>query len=322
MSTALLVLPPNSSGGNRTTALRWARILRAGGWRVVRAPERNAPAAQLIIAVHATKTRAQVASLRLSHPGTPVVVAAAGTDLYVDLPGGGEAAAEARAGFTAADRIVVLQDRALEALPEDLRSRARVIHQSTPELLPKPDPDPTRFEVLMLAGVREVKDPMCAARAAARLSEDSSVVVNHFGPGLDSVLEDRVRGAAGPRYRWHGPIPRSEALCRLTRAHLLVSPSREEGGANVLTEAFAQGTAVLATRIDGAVGLLGDDHPGLYPVGDDEALARLLVRCEGDAGFLEELRLRSRDRAWMADPARERAAWCSLLQDLELEVPS
>lgn len=289
---------------------------------MVRVSERHALRPDLIIAVHATKTCEQVAALRLSHPGTPLIVAAAGTDLYVDLHGAGAAATQANAGFAAADRIVVLQERALDALPKDLRARACVVHQSTPTLTPKPAPDPSRFEALVLAGVREVKDPSCAAAAAASLPADSAVVIDHFGPGLDPALEARLAAAACPRYRWQGAIPRGEALCRLARARVLVNSSREEGGANVLTEAFAQGTAVLGTRIDGTVGLLGDDHPGLFPVGDPGALATLLLRCERDRAFLAELQARSRDRAWMADPARERAAWRALLAELGLEVRS
>lgn len=315
MPTALLVQPPHAPGGNRTTALRWARILRGEGWEVRRVPGRSGlpagPSADLILALHATKTAEVVAELRRAHPAAPVVLAATGTDLYLDVPAGDPVAS---AALASADRIVVLQERALGALPAPLRARARVIHQSTPTLRPAPGPDEARFEALMLAGVRTVKDPECAREAVARLPEGSALHLDHFGPALEPALAARLTSTA--RYTYGGPVRRSAALLRLARARVLVSPSREEGGANVVTEAFAQGTAVVAARSEGALGLLGEEHPGLFEPGDAGALSRLLRRCEEEPAFLATLRTRSRERAWMADPERERAAWRSLLAEL------
>lgn len=316
VDTALLVSPPNAGGGNRVTGLRWARLLRELGWHVLRDPERADDTVKVVIALHARRSRAGVEAARRRAPDAPLVVAATGTDLYRDLPAGD---AEARAGLDQADRIVVLQERAVGALPEDLRSRARVVHQSVSPFEPRPERDPSRFEAVMLAGVRPVKDPETAVCAVARLPADSELVLDHLGPVLDPELAARLpRAEQGGRYRWHGERPRREALCRLARARVLVSPSREEGGANVLTEAFALGTPVLASRVDGSLGLLGEDHPGLFQPGDAEGLTRLLVRCEREPAFLEELARRSRARAWMADPDREREAWRALLDELEV----
>ena len=63
MKTALLSLPDGALGGNRTTALRWAKILRELGWDVVRAARRGVDEAQLIIALHAVHTSAEVERL-------------------------------------------------------------------------------------------------------------------------------------------------------------------------------------------------------------------------------------------------------------------
>jgi putative glycosyltransferase (TIGR04348 family) len=322
--TALLVQPSEGAGGNRTTALRWARILRGEGWRVVRPGARVPQRADLIIALHARKTRAQVNALRVTQPDAALVVAATGTDLYVDLPAGGDDAQQARAGLAAADRIVVLQERALEALPAELRDRARVVHQSLAPPAQRPQPNPDRFEVVLLAGLRPIKDPLLVPHAARALPTDSRVHVVHLGPGLDPQLtrEALQEERTNHRYRWLGALPRREALCHLMRARLLVSPSRQEGGANVLTEAFACGTPVLASRIDGSVGLLGEDHPGLFPAGDAPALTTLLNRSERDPDFLEHLARRSRELAWMADPIRERDAWRALLRELNLGNPA
>jgi glycosyltransferase involved in cell wall biosynthesis len=93
-------------------------------------------------------------------------------------------------------------------------------------------------------------------------------------------------------------------------------PSRAEGGASVVTEAAVRGIGVLATRVAGNVGLLGSDHPGLFPVGDAAALAALLQRWDDDPRFAASLRRRSRELARQATPAFERGAWRALLHEL------
>ena len=92
--------------------------------------------------------------------------------------------------------------------------------------------------------------------------------------------------------------------------------SRLEGGANVISEAIAAGVPVLSSRIDGSIGLLGPDYPGVFPVGDTDALAALLVRCERDAAFLRALAERCVALRPLVDPARERASWRALLAEL------
>ena len=96
----------------------------------------------------------------------------------------------------------------------------------------------------------------------------------------------------------------------------MVIPSRIEGSSNVLSEVIVDGVPVLAARIPGLVGTLGDAYPGYFPVGDTAALCALMERAEADAGFLQELlgegeRVRER-----LAPAAESAAWVRLLTDL------
>jgi glycosyltransferase involved in cell wall biosynthesis len=73
---------------------------------------------------------------------------------------------------------------------------------------------------------------------------------------------------------------------------------------------------VLATRIEGSVGLLGRDYPGYFPVGDTEALAQLLNRIETDTAFLERLRRAIARRAHLFRPALEKAAWRKLIDEI------
>jgi glycosyltransferase involved in cell wall biosynthesis len=118
-------------------------------------------------------------------------------------------------------------------------------------------------------------------------------------------------------YRWLGAVPHAQTLQRIQRAHLLVHTSRMEGGAHVLMEAICSGTPVLASRIDGNVGLLGEDYAGLFEPGDAQALARALIECrEQGSGLLAHLGAQCALRAPLFDPSAERAALHRWVQDL------
>jgi hypothetical protein len=78
--------------------------------------------------------------------------------------------------------------------------------------------------------------------------------------------------------------------------------------------------SVLASRIEGKVGLLGADFEGCFPVGDAAALARLPERCHDEPAMLVGLRDRCARRAALFRPDRERAALLALVDEL-LETP-
>jgi glycosyltransferase involved in cell wall biosynthesis len=98
----------------------------------------------------------------------------------------------------------------------------------------------------------------------------------------------------------------------------MIISSRLEGGANVVSEAIVAGVPILASRIPGTVGLLGEAYPAYFDVGDTRALATLLWRAETDARFLARLARRVRQLAPRFTPARERAVWARLLRGLEV----
>jgi glycosyltransferase involved in cell wall biosynthesis len=57
----------------------------------------------------------------------------------------------------------------------------------------------------------------------------------------------------------------------------------------VVIEAVRSMVPVLASRIDGNVGLLGRDYAGYFALGDDAALASLMLRFAADAPFAQGL---------------------------------
>jgi putative glycosyltransferase (TIGR04348 family) len=306
--------PPGSRKGNRVTAERWAGLLRGLGHRVTIGQEYGGGPHDLLIALHARRSYPAVRRFRQLHPDRPLVVALTGTDLYRDL----RTSRHAWQALGLADRVVALQRRAPDELPRGVRAKTRILYQSA-----EPTPDPparnrTTFDVCVLGHLRHEKDPFRAALALRRLPADGRLRVFQAGQALSPALAERARALMErePRYRWLGEVPRGRARRLLAGSHLLVISSRMEGGANVVSEALVDGVPVLASRIPGNVGMLGAGYPGYFPVGDTGALARLLLRAGSEPRFYGRL------SAWCArlkmrfEPARERAGWEALLQEL------
>src|SRR5262249_3000356 len=156
------------------------------------------------------------------------------------------------------------------------------------------------------------------AFAARLLPSRSKLQVVHLGNALDETLADEARRemAVNPRYRWLGERPQAEALGILASSRMLALTSRLEGGANVVSEAIACSVPVISSRISGSIGLLGEEYPGYFPVGDTQALSDLLRRAETDAGFYKALSSWCERRAALFNPANERRAWQDLLHEL------
>ncbi len=313
----LLIVTPAPKGsrkGNRITADRWARLLRQLGYRVTVVDAFRDQPCDVLIALHARKSAASIRHYRAKRPDGRLIVVLTGTDLYHDLP----QSRAAQRSIELADRLVVLQARAIDALPRGLQAKARVIVQSAVGPTSRPTQRKDAFEVCVVGHLRPVKDPFRAALATRQLPAESRIIVSHLGAALDLAMERRARDEMlrNPRYRWLGDLPHSQALRVLARSELLVNSSKMEGGANAICEALACGVPVLSSSIAGSIGLLGEHYPGYFEVGDTLELAALLSRFETEAAFRERLKSRCRELAWIVEPKRERAAWSRLLAEL------
>ena len=316
MRVALICpVPPGSRLGNRITALRWQRILRELGHRPFIATAHPSRDFDAMIALHARKSAEAVRVSRQTHPTRPIALALTGTDLYHDI----HHDLAAQRSLQLADRLIVLHSGARRELPLRLRHKVLLVPQSAPKVRGKPRPPATdTFDVAVVAHMRKVKDPLRTARAARLLPADSRIRVLHAGRPLSDEMKRAalLEQQANPRYRWLGELPRWKARALIARSRLLAVTSEMEGGANVVSEALAADTPVIASRIPAMEAILGRSYPGLFPVGSTEALARLLSRAERDPAFLAELRRRCRARRGVVSPARERAALRRLLAEL------
>jgi len=175
------------------------------------------------------------------------------------------------------------------------------------------------FEVAVIGHLREVKDPFRAAEAARLLPATSRLQVTHVGAAdaPEWTAKAIAEMETNPRYVWRGEVSGTQVWRLLGRVQAMVLSSLSEGGANVISEAAVARVPVLASDIDGSVGLLGRDYPGYFPVGDTAALASLLHRIETDQKFLARLRRAIAARGGLFTRKREIAAWKSLLRELE-----
>ena len=306
--------PTYSRKGNRVTALRWARILRELGHRVVIAEEYQGERCDVLVALHARRSHTSIARFHHEHPELPLILALTGTDLYGDI----HTDASAQESLEMANRFILLQPAGLEELSEHLHHKACVIYQSVTVPPGKFSPKKNVFEVCVLGHLRPVKDPFQTAMAARQLPPSSRIQVIHVGGALtdDMKTEADAEAATNPRYRWLGELPRWRALRVLARSRMLVLTSQMEGGANAVSEAIACSVPVISSRISGSIGLLGEDYPGYFPVGDTQALTDLLMRVEMDAAFYEALKTWCGQLKSIVDPDGERQRWKGLLQDL------
>lgn len=266
-----------------------------------------------MVALHARRSAASISRWRTLRPAAPLVVVLTGTDLYRDIAQD----ASAQASLQMADRLVVLNQMGPQSLPPALRSKAQVVLQSCAarKTVSKTQ---QHLRALMVGHLRSEKSPESYFSAARLLQGRADILLDHIGAALDPALGEQAEAlmAVNPHYRWLGGVPHDATRRRIQSAHVLVHPSHLEGGAHVVIEAVRSGTPVLASRIDGNVGLLGDHYDGYFPVDDASALATLLQRLRDEPAMLQSLKQQCQARSPLFGPAQESATLKALIGGL------
>lgn len=300
--------------GNWHTAARYARFLRDAGHTVRVQVEWDGRDADLMLALHARRSFDSIRAFAGRFPTRPLVITLTGTDLYRDI----HEDPDARQALEWAHRIIVLQDRGPDELAAHLAARTRVIYQSAPDIVRLPARR-DGFEVLVIGHLRAEKDPFRAALATAYLPESSRIQVLHFGGALSEEMAETAEMAQAklPRWHWRGQVTHAAVLKQLARARLMVISSVMEGGANVICEALAADVPVLASHMPGNVGMLGEDYPGYFPVGDERELARLMTQAEHDPAFYAALLDHTRQRRTLMRPEQEASRLRQLVAEFE-----
>jgi putative glycosyltransferase (TIGR04348 family) len=297
--------PAGMRNGNRHTALRWAAFLRAAGHKVTVGTKDIGSKADLLLALHARRSHESILDFWRSHPDRRIVLALTGTDVYRDIRISGEA----QESLERADRLIVLQPKAIEQLAPHLQEKARVVVQSSATRLRHHPANKGPFRLCVIGHLREEKDPL-RALAALQFLPDADVEILQVGELLDRKLKPETKDR---RYRWLGSMPHARALKWLASSHAMIISSLMEGGANVVCEAIRIGVPVLASHISGNIGLLGERYAGYFPVGDARALARLIAIVAKDKALYSTLKKQvAKLRPMVAPRAEARALLAAL----------
>lgn len=303
-----------SLNGNRATANRWAGFLRQLGHKVTISVDWDGTAYDLMIALHAWRSAESIAAFKQQYPDLPLVLAMTGTDLYRFMISHPE---PTLASIQSADRLVTLHRLATKVLPEQIHHKVHVIHQSAVPLS-KQKRSVRYFDICVAGHLREEKDSMRVAYAVRDLPVDSRIRVLHFGKAHNdkwaAYAQEEMK--INPRYHWFGEVPHWKVRKAYGSCHLMVLPSVMEGGANVISEATVAGLPVIASDIDGSVGLLGDDYAGYFPVQDTGALRELLLKAEAEPAYVKMLEQQCKQRAGLFTRDAEKQGWADLLKDM------
>jgi putative glycosyltransferase (TIGR04348 family) len=306
----------DANNGNWRTAHRWQTLLSPGFKVIVQGDwgsKNSAESCDILIALHARRSAGSIARFREAHPAKPLIVVLTGTDLYGDL----KTSDEARQSLALADALIVLQEDAIQFIPLEHRKKTHIVYQSAKQLTPEIKPK-HKLNCVVVGHLRDEKDPATIFRAVEKINANDHIHILHIGAPLDESLAATAQKlvAKYPHYHWSGAMAHGLTRAAIKRAHLLIHPSIMEGGANVIVEALTSGTPVIASKMSGNVGMLGQNYEGYFPVGDEIALIALLKRCADDPNFMSRLGNACQARAKLFLPETERDSLCNIVNQI------
>lgn len=303
--------PLSSPKGNSITAKRIVRLLQGAGHTAEAIHTDMPPCADAMIALHATKTLTTSKRFKACCPNSKLIIYLTGTDLYKDLPSNKPEFFEA---LDLADHLVVSQKASLESVPKSYHHKTSYVPASV--LLPEEVavPAPSENSVLLAAHLRPVKNPFLINKALDLLP-DSDVHAFTLGAALDPVMAQQANNWHNhdARFEWLDNVPYQEALSWMRQVDYTLNTSHSEGGSNAVSESIMLGTPVLASRIEGNVGLLEDDYLGYFEPDNAQSLADLLQRAITDSNFKDQLHEQTLALQSKFLPEKEVAGWLSLI---------
>ncbi len=305
-------LDRDSRSGNWITASRWQKLLRSKGHHVSIVHNNDAAIqsfTDVFIGLHARRSSQALIQFRKRHPLGSTIVALTGTDIYRDLaPTRTQHPARAVRALNECDHIIALQPLMAKRLNRHWRSKSSTVMMDVlPQTKRRTRKNDSSLNVCVIGHMRHEKDPLRAAMAVRTLPAGVQIKVSQAGRALTESFEKRsiLEQRRNENWEWIGSVPWKQAQRMMQTSDVLVNSSRYEGAPNVLFEAMSWQLPVIATKIDGHVGILGADYPAYFQVGDTKALKNLLMRCHDDKAFYQRLVARVKSLTQKYSPGTE-----------------
>jgi glycosyltransferase involved in cell wall biosynthesis len=211
--------------------------------------------------------------------------------------------------YAQADRITVASTFSVRSFveqgisPDKVRKVPYGVNLS--QFYPTDAPDPSRFDVLFVGFVGLQKGVPYLLQAFERVQhpKKSLTLAGSVAPEFTKLL--RRHNLPLSEVRSVGHVVQSELKYMISRSHVLVLPSIQDGFGLVLPEAMACGCVVIGTHHTGAPDLVTEGQDGfVVPVRDSEALASRLQYLADDPDRRAEMGRRAVDRV------RLDRGWC------------
>ena len=302
--------PLSDLKGNSVTTCRIVELLNELGYLARGSHGFDGDPTDVLISLHSHKGAPAVDEFQRQFPEGKVIVLITGTDLYDDLPQG--------RGMTTlhqADAIAIPYREARGGVLQEFDDQIHVVPSSLviPEIEAKPEPD--QFLITIVGHLRPVKRSFLTVEAVAAHPEWENVTVRQLGEALDQESlktacdwEEKDR-----RYQWLGALPREESLALCARSSLTVNSSLSEAAPNALLEAMTLGVPILSSKIEGNIGLLGEDYPGYF---DGDSLESKLAEIISGKHDLAAWVAHAKARLAIFSREKEKSAWIALLNSI------
>ena len=143
-----LITPANkyTKNGNRTSIVRWAKLLRSYGHNTQINTEYDGSACDIMIALHARHSAEAINLYKAKYPKGPLIVVLGGTDVNTFLK---TDATITLSAMEKADALVCLHDQIGEALPQQLTKKLHTIIQSAVPL--KQQRNPSKLSLIHIS---------------------------------------------------------------------------------------------------------------------------------------------------------------------------
>ena len=303
--------PRQRSQGNAVTAKRMVNLLRDSGLAAALHERGDAPLkAKCLIALNGRKGAEEIFKFLQRQPDNPVIALLTGTD--VNHPEMEQPDSITRKALELSTAIVSLHDGFAHRIPKHLLEKTEVIYPSV--MLPDPlDHSPSKPPKVIIAGnFRAEKNPSLMMKAVREMKE-SPLHFHAYGQGGDYQRDLERTAAECPHFYFHGVKEHDVLLGEMQAAHVLLNTSTQEGGANAICEAIALGLPVVASRIAGNMGMLGENYAGFFPVEEVTKLIEILGRAAKNHDFYQLLKEQIATRAPLFSHQRETEQWVNLI---------